>query len=92
MPFVRFIESLKQGWNDVFDFTENIVCDICGKSDKVKMGQIPMLTCGFDGPVNIGHTSWRLCQDCHDKGWQPPDKHNFGMMYFNSKTNEFKHV
>ena len=91
-PNIGFLE-IKQGWNDVFDFTENTVCDICGKLNKVKTGQIPMLTCAVGRAVNIGHASWRLCQSCHiDKGWQPPSEYYHGMMYYNSKTKKPKFV
>lgn len=84
--------TITQKWNDVPNFSFWASCDLCKSKEKVKEGQIPLTGCAITHRVVLGSAYWRLCQKCHEAGWDTPCECFSGFNYYNGETGEFKHV
>lgn len=76
-----------QKWEDIQDYSfMSTLCDLCNTTEKVKEGQIPVTSCNITESIIVGRTYWRLCQSCHDQGWEPGKESSHGnIKYFNKK-------
>lgn len=86
MPRAGYTASF-QKWKDILDYsTLSTPCDLCNTTEKVKEGEIPITKCNLVERIIVGRTHWRLCQACHDQGWEPDKESSNGRIrYFNKK-------
>ena len=72
-------------WNEVRNYSKKAVCYTCGSIRRVKTSTIKV------GPASAEEakplqSKWKLCEHCHEKGWQVPGIVNNRIVYHNSKT------
>lgn len=73
-------------WDEIDGFTSGFKCDICGNTERTKMGHIPI-----SGAFYVMSIRWILCEKCHESRWRPPESSTpFSFTYINKNSGESK--